>query len=145
MILFLFLALFTTVVHSLDQRDVNKLYFEGEFEKLNKILETELKDNPKLSRSDSIYIFSMLGVTYGSFPEDRIKGEGYLYSLFQLSPRFNFSSLLLSEELELWSEGVRERYKRDKAKNSNFNLPSDVYVWGGMGLAILGLAFLIFN
>lgn len=92
----------------LESEKLTQLYFDGDFDKLADLLNQTLRQTkPPIHRDDSLQCLRYLGVIYGSYPEERIKGESYLTLLFQKSPDEPMKDLLLSDELEVWVEGVR--------------------------------------
>jgi len=104
----LFFVSFLNSAFALDSVQIHKHYMEGDFDRLALQLEDVLhKSISPVSLSDSLLCLSYLAFIYGSYPEERSKGEAYLTLLYQKKPKFALSQFMLSDELEVWAEGVR--------------------------------------
>jgi hypothetical protein len=97
----------------LGKNAIKHLYFQGDFDKIIAILENFRKSGDMVEKEDSLIVYKYLGVIYGSDPEQKTKGEGYLYSLLKLNPKETMKDMQLSGQIEDLFESVKYRYLTD--------------------------------
>ena len=97
----------------LSKKAIEHLYFQGYFGKIIQILEKFRHSGKMVYKEDSIFVYKYLGVIYGSDPQNKLKGEGYLYSLFKLSPEETLYDMHLSGGIGQLVNNVRMRFLKD--------------------------------
>jgi hypothetical protein len=104
-----------TLILELDKKEIQNWYYQGEFDKVIEHLESYRRSNPDISRDDSILVHKYLGVIYASDPEEKTKGEGYLYTLLKIEPLIDLTDMHISAELEELFEKIKQRYQKKHA------------------------------
>lgn len=99
---------------SLDRASISKAYFEGDFDKVVKALETFRKAYPNPSREDKIYAYKYLSVIYAAKPETRAKAESFMYQLLKIMPSIELMDLYISDNIEAIFNSVRMRFEHQQ-------------------------------
>ena len=97
----------------LSKQKITEWYYQGEFDRVIELLEFYRSSNKEITKEDTIFVFKYLGIIYASDPEERTKGEGFLYSLVKISPQVNMADMHLSEDLEELFQKIKNRYLKE--------------------------------
>ena len=100
--------------NSLDRATISKAYFEGDFDKVVKALETFRKAYPNPTREDKIYAYKYLSVIYAAKPETRAKAESFMYQLLKIMPSIELMDLYISDNIEAIFNSVRMRFEHQQ-------------------------------
>lgn len=88
--------------------EVQRRYFEGEFESLRDSLEVYRKTRAELTDADRALLYQYLGVLYGAQPESRKKAESYFFQWLKINPDATLVRLFVSD-------GVQAIFEEQKA------------------------------
>ncbi|MFC1586148.1 hypothetical protein ACFL5V_11415 [Fibrobacterota bacterium] len=96
---------------SLNREEIQKLYFDGEFEPVAAALEQFRKINPQASEEDRIFMYKYLSVVYAANSETRDKAESYMYQLLKLVPAVDLMDMYISDSIKAIFNKVKTEYQ----------------------------------
>ena len=147
---------------SIDKEAVRKFYFDGDFDKVKRALETFRKSNPGAPVHDMAFVYKYLGVVYAADSDSRQKAESYMFQMFKLMPNIDLIDMYVSDQVESIFQKVKKRYQEmhpDQAIRSGGNpeiqqkekkeeKKSKQWIWwtaGGVGVAAAVTGFLLLS
>ncbi len=99
--------------YSLDKEKIKKIYFDGDFEQVQKTLEEFRQHNSAPSNEDLVFVYKFLSVVYAADSKSRDKAESYMYQLLKLTPTVNLIDMFVSENIELIFKNVKSKYEQE--------------------------------
>ncbi len=107
----------STVLRSrLDTAKVRAQYLDGEFQSAIDILEAELKENDRISHSDSVFIFKHLGVMYAADYEQRERGKMFMYKLLTTEPTAKIMDMYASDMIYMIFKNIQDEFETKRVR-----------------------------
>ena len=105
-----------TAEGKLDKPRISDWYFNGEFAKVQDVLERYRKAHANtLDEQELVFIYKHLSVVYAAKPDAREKAESYMYQLLKLKPTIELLDLYVSDSIESIFSNVKKKYQAHMA------------------------------
>jgi hypothetical protein len=99
-----------------DTTAIHATYLDGDFDPAIVQLESWLAQSPRMSHSDSIFVFKHLGVMYAARNDTREKGKHYMLRLLEVEPTARILDMYASDMIYMIFKNLREEFEANRAK-----------------------------
>ncbi len=102
---------------ALDTAAIHALYINGDFDKAVPLLESELKNNKKLTHVDSVFAFRHLGVMAAAQEATREKGKYYMVQLLTIEPTARILDMYASDMIYMIFKNIKDEFDATHTQN----------------------------
>jgi hypothetical protein len=107
--------------YQLIKEEVKALYYDGDFDKVEKALSTFLKTRRNISQEDSIFSLKYLSVVYAANPDTKDKAEVMMYKLLKLVPTIELLDMYVSDSIQSIFSSVKQKIEMEREYQKKYD------------------------